>query len=153
MDPNRVLDIILESFENNLALYDTFIGLLKHYKAEEDTIGQIIGFKYQSLHQLQLAHHQKIVKEIASTNSKDNKPQQPHYDAAFLENLIAEKIDLSSLYQVTAHLLKHKIVDLDLLLPHVITTMTKQTANILISIVNYSYIRPISKFSKCTKKN
>ncbi|CAF0721331.1 unnamed protein product [Brachionus calyciflorus] len=52
LDPNRVLDIILESFENNAQMYETFLALLKHYKADDDTICQIIGFKYQSLHNL-----------------------------------------------------------------------------------------------------
>lgn len=55
LDPNRVLDIILESFENNPQMYETFLALLKHYKADDDTICQIIGFKYQSLHQLNLS--------------------------------------------------------------------------------------------------
>ena len=49
MDPNRVLDIILESFENNLNNYKNYVKLLKEYKSENETICNIIGFKFQSL--------------------------------------------------------------------------------------------------------
>ena len=49
LDPNRVLDIILESFENQPSMYETYIALLKHYKPDEETICQIVGFKFQSI--------------------------------------------------------------------------------------------------------
>lgn len=69
-------------------MYHTFLGLLKHYKAEDDTICQIIGFKFQSLHQLNQA------------NKTDDSSQD------------------SSLYLITSYLLMHKIIDLDSLMPH-----------------------------------
>jgi hypothetical protein len=113
LDPNRVLDIILESFENNTHMHETFIGLLRHYKAEEDTICQIVGFKFQSLHQQQLAQQAKVAKDQPMIG-KDGKPIVENLDAPVLEN-----INLESLYKVAAYLLKFKIIDLDLLMPHV----------------------------------
>ena len=100
LDPNRVLDIILESFENNPLMYQTFIGLLKHYKADDETICQIIGFKFQSLHQQQQLH--------AKNHKSDS-------DVCMLE----DRISVESLYTVTSYLLKYKIIDLDLLMSHV----------------------------------
>ena len=50
MDPNRVLDIILESFENNLQNHKNYVKLLQDYKSENGTICNIIGFKFQSLY-------------------------------------------------------------------------------------------------------
>lgn len=104
LDPNRVLDIILESFENNPLMYKTFIGLLKHYKAEDETICQIIGFKFQSLHQQQ------------QSQAKSRKADSD----VTLQELISEHISIESLYTVTSYLLKYKMIDLDLLMMHVI---------------------------------
>ncbi len=96
MDPNRVLDIILESFENNPLMYTTFIGLLKHYKAEDETICQIIGFKFQALYQQQQLH--------AKTHKNDSADHQ---------TLQEDRISIESLYTVTSYLLKYKMIDLD----------------------------------------
>jgi hypothetical protein len=99
-----VLDIILESFENNPLMYKTFIGLLKHYKAEDETICQIIGFKFQSLHQ-----QQQLQAKARKTDSD-----------VTLQEIISEHISIESLYTVTSYLLKYKMIDLDLLMLHVI---------------------------------
>ncbi len=98
LDPNRVLDIILESFENSPTMFKTFIGLLKHYKAEDDTICQIVGFKFQALHQ----------KQQQQASSKSDTKQEPD----------VENISIESLYKITSYLLKHNIIDLDSLTPH-----------------------------------
>jgi THO complex subunit 2 len=98
LDPNRVLDIILESFENSPLMFKTFIGLLKHYKAEDDTICQIVGFKFQSLNQQQIQQQSK-------TDTKQDQQE-------------TEQINLDSLYKTTSYLLKHNIIDLDSLMPH-----------------------------------
>ncbi len=102
LDPNRVLDIILESFENNPIMFKTFIHLLRNYKVENDTICQMLGFKFQSIHQLQ--------QQQMSTNKE--KELHDHYSFHQLKNA-------SSLYKVTSYLLKHQIIELDLLMPHV----------------------------------
>lgn len=115
LDPNRVLDIILESFENNPAMHVAFINLLKAYKAEDETICQIIGFKFQSLHQQEkdlLTQHQQMQTE--NTDKLDTHFYQNHLK--FLN---------STLYIVTSYLLKYKMIDLDLLMPHVIKYIMK----------------------------
>ena len=108
MDPNRVLDIILESFENSTEMYKTFIQLLKNYKSEEDTICQIIGFKFQSLHQQQQAQ----LKQMASAENDHNNNNE-------------QLVSMGSLYKVTSYLLKYKIIELDSLTPHVSLTTGK----------------------------
>lgn len=51
LDPNRVLDIILDSFENNVG-NDAYIELLKDNKTKRSAIAQVLGFKFQSFHDL-----------------------------------------------------------------------------------------------------
>lgn len=92
MDPNRVLDIIIESFENHPSMFETYIALLKHYKPDEDTICQIVGFKFQSL----------------ASQSVLNESSGSHHTTTSNE----------SLYKITSYLLKHELVDLDALLAH-----------------------------------
>ena len=47
LDPNRVLDIILESFESQLDQHDFFIDLLKEYTPDPQTLNELLGFKYK----------------------------------------------------------------------------------------------------------
>ena len=49
LDPNRVLDIMLDAFEFHLEDEDFFITLLKEYSSNYDksTVCHILGFKYQ----------------------------------------------------------------------------------------------------------
>jgi len=51
LDPNRVLDITLDSFENNVG-NDVYIELLKDNKTKKTTIAQVLGFKFQNFHDL-----------------------------------------------------------------------------------------------------
>lgn len=46
MDPNRVLDVILDSFENHIDLSDFYIPLLKTYMPQSKTLSDVLGFKY-----------------------------------------------------------------------------------------------------------
>ncbi|XP_063823392.1 THO complex subunit 2 [Ostrinia nubilalis] len=45
LDPNRVLDIILESFEARPHLEDLFIPLIKNYMGDPHVISEVLGFK------------------------------------------------------------------------------------------------------------
>lgn len=45
MDPNRVLDIILESFEARPHLDKLFISLIKNYMGDPQVISEVLGFK------------------------------------------------------------------------------------------------------------
>jgi hypothetical protein len=111
LDPNRVLDVILESFENNPDLYQTFISLLKKYNCERETLCNIIGFKYQALH---VIAWRVPVRDHIGYDSPAN---------FFLktENMAnpSEAQNIDSLHLVTSYLLKNDLIDLDTLLPHV----------------------------------
>ncbi|XP_026748281.2 THO complex subunit 2 isoform X1 [Galleria mellonella] len=45
LDPNRVLDIILESFEARPHLDNLFISLIKNYMGDPQVISEVLGFK------------------------------------------------------------------------------------------------------------
>ena len=47
LDPNRVLDIILEAFECRPELDQFFIPLIQSYINDRDTVCHILGFKFQ----------------------------------------------------------------------------------------------------------
>lgn len=47
LDPNRVLDIILESFETRPEQNKLFIGLLKAYMPNGTIICEVLGYKYR----------------------------------------------------------------------------------------------------------
>ncbi|XP_063970178.1 THO complex subunit 2-like [Lytechinus pictus] len=47
LDPNRVLDIILEAFETAPELDHVFIPLLRSYMCDPLTVCQVLGFKFQ----------------------------------------------------------------------------------------------------------
>ena len=48
LDPNRVLDLILEAFESHLDEKDFFVPLLEGYPCERNTFVNILGFKFHS---------------------------------------------------------------------------------------------------------
>ena len=47
LDPNRVLDIILEAFECQLDQHGFFIDLLRVYTPDSNTLEELLGFKYK----------------------------------------------------------------------------------------------------------
>ena len=49
MDPNKTLDVLLDSFECHIDLEDFFLPLLKSYmeKCESTALCHIMGFKFQ----------------------------------------------------------------------------------------------------------
>lgn len=50
MDPNRVLDIMLESFECHPQEHEYFVPLVRSYMHDSKTLSDVLGFKY-SLYQ------------------------------------------------------------------------------------------------------
>lgn len=46
LDPNRVLDVILDSFENHYEQSDFYIPLLRAYMPQSKTLSDVLGFKY-----------------------------------------------------------------------------------------------------------
>ncbi|CAO1439091.1 unnamed protein product [Diamesa hyperborea] len=49
LDPNRVLDVILESFEIRPERHELFIPLLKSYMSDSNIISEVLGYKYCNL--------------------------------------------------------------------------------------------------------
>ncbi|XP_045492361.1 THO complex subunit 2 [Colias croceus] len=49
LDPNRVLDIILESFEARPHLDNLFITLIKNYMCDPQVISEVLGFKLSNM--------------------------------------------------------------------------------------------------------
>ncbi len=47
LDPNRVLDLILESFECQLNHHEFFVNLLKLYTPDQQTLNELLGFKFK----------------------------------------------------------------------------------------------------------
>ena len=47
LDPNRVLDIILESFECQLGQHAFFIELLRLFTPDSQTMNELLGFKFK----------------------------------------------------------------------------------------------------------
>ena len=50
LDPNRVLDIVLEQYEVNVHKSAHFIPVIKAYVTGQTSIASLIGFKFQSYH-------------------------------------------------------------------------------------------------------
>lgn len=48
LDPNRVLDIILESFETRPECHQLFVPLLKSYMPDSSIISEVLGYKYRN---------------------------------------------------------------------------------------------------------
>ena len=46
LDPNRVLDVILESFECQLDQHAFFIELLRLFTPDSQTMNELLGFKF-----------------------------------------------------------------------------------------------------------
>jgi len=112
------LDIVLESFENTPTLHRTFIPLLQKYKADNETICQIIGFKFQALNQQEAKLQEQAHSDKDETHSKSGIDQQTQQDFEFFQQQHVQ-FKSSLLYTATAYLLKYKMIDLDLLMPHV----------------------------------
>lgn len=53
LDPNRVLDIILESFEARPQLDKLFIPLIKNYMGDPQVISEVLGFKLGNMEVLE----------------------------------------------------------------------------------------------------
>lgn len=48
VDPNRVLDVILESFESRPERHEMFIPLLQAYMPDSNIISEVLGYKYRN---------------------------------------------------------------------------------------------------------
>lgn len=60
LDPNRVLDVILDSFESQTNREDFYISLIKQYMDESKVLCEVLGFKY--------LHHHNSSEEITPSS-------------------------------------------------------------------------------------
>jgi len=65
LDPNRVLDIILESFECQLEQHEFFVALLRDYTPDQHTLNELLGFKYK----FYMEHNEKSLDDVAVPSS------------------------------------------------------------------------------------
>ncbi|CDW79776.1 tho complex subunit 2-like [Stylonychia lemnae] len=90
LDPNRVMDIILDSYENNMQ-NEAYLILLKDPQFNAVSIAQVMGFKFQS-------YLEQLAKSSTTNNNTAHPPQ--------------------SLFNLTAVLIKNKIITFDDIWPH-----------------------------------
>ena len=96
LDPNRVLDIILESFESQPHHHKFFISLLEQYVPDSKTMCDLISFKFSF---------------YLSSNNEDKE-----VTIGFLESsskpFLQPQVTPKSLYLVTALLIQHGVMKL-----------------------------------------
>lgn len=46
LDPNRVIDVILDCFENNIGNRDLYLNTLKKFKINREELGNILLLKF-----------------------------------------------------------------------------------------------------------
>ena len=102
LDPNRVLDIILEAFECLPQNVDFFVSLLRHHTHNKDTLCQVLGFKFK--------FYQKSAEDSAGVDGELN-------DDSAGSGAASTKTS-ESLFRVAALLLQHDLVNLDSVYPH-----------------------------------
>ena len=107
LDPNRVLDVILEAFECLPQNVDFFVSLLRHHTHNKDTLCQVLGFKFK--------FYQKFAEEAAAVAAVDGELND---DATAVAAASSKTPD--SLHRVAALLLQHDLVDLDSVYPHLL---------------------------------
>jgi THO complex subunit 2 N-terminus len=100
LDPNRVLDLMLDSFMNNLWNREPYLSLLREMKG--DYVAQVLGFKFQHY----LAAMQTAIKAKGSGD---------------LEEKIPKKLCL-----LTAILVSNKVIQIEDIWPHLGTEVAKE---------------------------
>ena len=82
LDPNRVLDIMLEAFETHLEEEDFFLPLLDGYPCERATFVNILGFKFQTC-QVSLPLPWLLLNTTSDNHlSTGGRTNQSHHDAS-----------------------------------------------------------------------
>lgn len=120
LDPNRVLDIILDSFMNFLWNQQPYLVLLRDYKGSN--VAQVLGFKFHSHYDklqaaLQAAMPKPVGKEPANAAGLACASREALED---LESKIPK-----SLLLLTAILISNSIISLEEVWPHLGSTTTQ----------------------------
>ena len=99
LDPNRVLDIILESFESQLDQHQFFIQLIQLFTPDSNTMNELLGFKFKF-----------YMTEARATKDSEVKNQIDNF-FCFQEGRKGEVPE--SLFRQTALMIQHGVLDLD----------------------------------------
>ena len=110
LDPNRVLDVILEAFECLPHNVDMFVSLLRDHTHNKNTLCQVLGFKFKF-------YQKNAASSAAGGVVADDAAGELNGAADDLKSDAAATTP-ASLFRVAALLLQHELVDLDSLYPH-----------------------------------
>lgn len=114
LDPNRVLDVLMEAFSCYHDDREVFLALLRGYPCEQATFVNILGFKFQSCQ----AVSKGVFLECFVVVKLNQKPQLLSYD--YYSSISAQSPESSELlFRLAAVLLHEKLVSLTDLYPHV----------------------------------
>lgn len=121
LDPNRVLDIILDSFINFMWNQEPYLELLKGYKGT--SIAQVLGFKFHS-------HHSKLQAAMAAALPKPvGKEPVNTLGLAGASREALEELEAcipKSLLLLTAILIANGIVKIEDVWPHLVGNASEE---------------------------
>eukprot|EP00039_Didymoeca_costata_P006912 m.94541 g.94541 ORF g.94541 m.94541 type:complete len:1452 (+) comp13451_c0_seq1:1253-5608(+) len=118
LDPNRVLEHILTAFEGsnpleNKGACELFVNILKQYKTGPTSLSDLLGFRFQAFHKTEEKEEGKA-KPKADEKEKSRRPSSTTPAKKTDDTPVAP----SSLYNLTAVLIKHGLVTLEQIFPH-----------------------------------
>ena len=124
LDPNRVLDILLEAFECSVDEDLHFVPLISDYLKQCDVSGfcHLIGFKFQYYHVRTSCFIHLYLREISIKRS--NYITCVIFYLKSFSNILYFQQSMDSktpdtLYKLTACLLRNNLIELEQLYPHV----------------------------------
>jgi THO complex subunit 2 len=155
LDPNRVLDLVLEAMEHQL-WNSSFLLLLKKFR--KSSIAHILGFKF-------VHYHADKGGETVTTDAKAEAPKSPRSpresaSSASSASSAPPPATPRSLCLLAAALLSAHLLELDSLLPYLTPTledtgklMTKERARLKGEIKSYGVVNLSGKVSSDSEKD
>ena len=121
LDPNRVLDIILEVFETNPKRWATYIPLIRSYMTQHSALCNILGFKFQSYLDQQkssgVVEGGESEMEMKEGDVQEDRLGSGDGDGPVQEDLMAKTVGCDGLYRITALMIKEKLLSLEDIYP------------------------------------
>lgn len=118
LDPNRVLDIILEVYECRSDHDEFFIPLIKSYMCEHQTLCHMLGFKFK-FHQVCYCYRHIFSSTDFSNSCLSLDVTRPEVGNVMLCVQEPNGETPCSLYHIAAALLQHNLISLEDLYVHV----------------------------------
>jgi THO complex subunit 2 len=115
LDPNRVLDIALDVFEQRPSHHLSFVTLLRRFKVAN--IVHILGFKLAQYHHARDSESEKPLSK-GSSDSKSNIPSSGKKGVEANTKAKVNTVTPNSLYALAAMLVMQDLVNIDELLPY-----------------------------------